>query len=89
MKTKLMEAGLWDNNDSGEPERDISSAWSVLSRVGYPGRYVGRTQNGLYEYIIINPETESVLPSGRGHTLAMAICKAALSARSLGQSHTA
>lgn len=89
MKTKLIEAGLWNREETGEPGRDISSAWSILSRVGSPGRYVGRTQNGLYEYVIVNADSETLLPSGRGRTLAMAICKAALAVRTSDQTRSA
>lgn len=84
MRTQLINAGLWDDAEKGEPGLDISSAWSVLSRLGCPGRYGGRTQNGLYEYVIVNPKTGSLLTSGRGVTLAAAMCKAALAAKSLG-----
>ncbi len=83
MRTQLINAGLWSNGEQGEPETDISSAWRILSRIGCPGRYVGKTQNGLYEYVIVNPETGTMLPSGKGLTLATAICKAALAAKKL------
>lgn len=89
MRTQLIKAGLWDQGESGNPESDISSTWRVLARVGRPGRYVGKTQNGLYEYVIINPETDALLPSGKGSTLTMAMCEAALAASkfSEGQQH--
>jgi hypothetical protein len=83
MKTQLIDVGLWRTGEEGEPGRDISSAWSILSRLGCPGRYGGRTQDGLYEYVIVNPKTGALLTSGRGATLAMAMCKAALSASTL------
>ncbi len=83
MRTQLIKAGLWNKDEAGEPGRDISSAWKILSRVGCPGRYVGRAQNGLFEYVIVNPDTDTLLPSGQGHTLALAICAAALAARKL------
>ena len=86
MRTQLIKVGLWDDREKGEPGRDISSAWSVLSRLGCPGRYGGRTQDGLYEYVIVNPKTGSLMTSGKGVTLAVAMCKAALAARALGES---
>ena len=81
MRAQLINVGLWDQGETGDPEIDISSTWRVLARVGRPGRYVGKTQNGLYEYVIINPENDSLLPSGKGLTLTMAMCEAALAAR--------
>jgi hypothetical protein len=87
MKTKLISVGLWGHQEKGEPGKDISSAWSILSRLGCPGRYCGRTQDGLYEYVIVNPETGSLLTSGKGITLAMAMCDAALAASTLERAH--
>ena len=83
MRTRLIEAGLWHDSERGEPGGDISSAWSVLARLGCAGRYGGRTQDGLYEYVIVNPETGSLLTSGRGSSLPAAMCEAALAARVL------
>jgi hypothetical protein len=87
MKTKLIEVGLWDHREKGEPGRDISSAWSILSRLGCPGRYCGRTQDGLYEYMIVDPKTGSLLTSGEGITLARAMCDAASAASTLEIAH--
>ena len=82
MKTRLMQAGLWQSEE-GEPELNINLAWRVLSRLGYPGRYAGKTQDGGHEYLIVSAETGEYLTSGKGFTLERAMCEAALNASSL------
>ena len=81
MKTKLIECGLLVQGESGDPIIGISSAWSVLARLGYPGRYAGKTLDGLYEYVIVDSRTGTLLTSGKGSTLPMAMCEAALAVR--------
>lgn len=80
MKTRLKEAGLVVNYDDN-PEINISFAWSVLARLGYPARYGGRAQDGSYEFVIINPSTGSFMATGKGPTIEMSMCEAALNAR--------
>lgn len=83
MKTQLIKAGLWNNSEKDEPKINISSAWSVLSRLGCPGRFGGRAQDGSYEFVIVNPGTGTLLCSGKGETLESAMCAAALNASQL------
>ena len=78
MKTRLKEAGLPCIDD--DAEINISYAWSILSRLGLPARYGGRSPEGSYEYIIINPRTGCFLATGKGETLEKSICEAALNA---------
>ncbi len=82
MKTRLIQAGLW-RNEEGEPELNINVAWRVLSRLGHPGRYLGKTQDGNHEYLIVSAETGEYLTSGKGFSLESAMCEAALKASSL------
>ncbi len=81
MKKRLIEAGLWSQKEGQEPESDISSAWRVVARLGYPGRYGGKAQDGLEEYLIVNPRTGNLLASGKGASITVAMCKAAIAAR--------
>lgn len=88
MKSQLIDVGLWRTGEQGEPGGDISSAWRILSRLGCPGRYGGRTPDGLYEYVIVNPETGALLTTGRGVTLEVAMCKAALAASNVDRAQS-
>lgn len=80
MKSRLQQAGLWRQEDH-QANIDIILAWRVLSRLGFPARYGGRSLDGLHEYIIVDPATSGILATGRGETLAIAICQAALNVR--------
>ena len=77
MKSRLQKAGLLFTNDA-DSEIDISVAWDTLARLGYPARYSGKAQDGSYEYAIIDPQTGSLLATGKGTTLEMSMCEAAL-----------
>lgn len=77
MKSRLQKAGLLFNDDA-DPEINISVAWGALSRLGYPARYSGKAQNGSYEYVITDPQTGSLLATGKGVTLERSMCEAAL-----------
>lgn len=81
MKNRLQEAGLWCGEEGSEIT--ISIAWSVLSRLGRPSRYLGRGQDGSHEYGIIDPFTGNLLTTGKGVTVEKAMCEAALNARAL------
>ena len=86
METRLRQAGLWCKKDEAH-DIDISIAWDVLSRLGRPVRYGGRAQDGSYVYIVTDPETGEFLATGKGTTLEMSMCDAALKAGSAGQSN--
>ena len=79
MKSRLRKVGLLDKADKGS-EINIKVAWSTLSRLGYPARFSGKAQDGSFEYVIIDPHTGRFMASGKGSTLEMAMCKAALNA---------
>ena len=83
MKNKLIAANLADPTEDLHPDRSILDAWKILSRLGNPCRYGGKTQNGLIEYLVINPATGATLVCGQGETLPLAMCDAALAARNL------
>ena len=85
MRQRLIEAGLWEQSDGASPEKDILCAWRVVSRLGYPGRFGGLSQDGQCEYLIVNPQTGGLLASGKGLSVTEAMCAAALAARSGGQ----
>lgn len=82
MKTRLQQAGLL-RHDENVSEINISVAWRVLSRLGCPARYCGKSQDGSYEYVIINPKSGDFLASGKGGTLEYSICEAVLNAYSI------
>ena len=82
MKIRLQQAGLLRHEDNVS-NINISVAWNVLSRLGCPARYCGRSADGSYEYVIINPKTGDFLASGKGETLEYSICDAALNASSI------
>ena len=79
MKKRLQQAGLW-YGETADPEISISLAWNILAKVGLPARFGGRSQDGSYEYLIINPLTGDFLTSGKGDTLECAMCAAAINA---------
>ena len=81
MKSRLKNAGLWDNSD--DTEIDISLAWELLSRIGLPGRYGGKAPDGSYEFVIIDPTTGACLTTGKGRTLELSICEATINAKML------
>lgn len=81
MREKLIEAELWDATDQRNPTQDVICAWSVLSRLGAPYRYGGRTPDGRLEYLVLNLAGGEVVASGCGATPAEAMCRAALAAR--------
>ena len=83
MKKRMVEAELWYAEEGMDPLIEICAAWLVMSRLGFPGRYGGQAQDGLHEYQIVNPQTGSLLTSGKGPSLAVAMCEAALAARRL------
>jgi len=80
MKEKLIKAGLLRAGEKFDYEPDITSAWSIMSRLGYPSRYGGKTQDGDREYLITDPISGALLTSGQGKTLERAMCEAALRA---------
>jgi len=79
MRYLLEQVGLW-RNEEGDPETNIASAWSILSRLGLPARYGGKAQDGSHEFIITDPRTGNFIATGKGLTLEKAICAAALNA---------
>lgn len=81
MKYRLQEAGLWCGEEGSEIT--ISTAWSALSRLGQPSRYLGRAQDGSHEYGIIDRFSGDLLATGKGMTVEKAMCEAALNARDL------
>ena len=81
MKYRLQKAGFICEEET--PEINISFAWSMLSRLGCPARYGGRALDGSYEYVIINPQTGNFIATGKGATLEMSMCEAALNANAL------
>ncbi len=81
MREKLIQAGLLGLDEKMESGPDILTAWKILSRLGHPGRYGGRSQDGLHEYLIVNSKTGSLLASGKGSTVEAAMCEASIAAR--------
>lgn len=79
METRLEQAGLL-NRDDPHTGLDIIQAWRILSRLGCPARFGGRTQDGSYEFIICSPRSGDLLASGRGSSIERSICEAALNA---------
>lgn len=68
-----------------EPESGISVAWRDLAALGLPYRYGGRTPEGLYEFVIVDPGSGAMVTSGKGATLAQAMAAAAGAGRRLTQ----
>lgn len=89
MREKLIEMELWDAKDQRNPTQDVICAWSVLSRLGAPYRFGGRTPDGRLEYLVLNLAGGEVVASGRGTTPAEAMCRAALAARCAQQDKAA
>jgi hypothetical protein len=81
MKTRLKKAGLIVRNNDNQ-DINISFAWSVLAQLGLPARYGGRAQDGSYEFVILHPATGSFLATGKGPSIEMSMCEAALNASS-------
>ncbi|WP_432821804.1 hypothetical protein [Trichloromonas sp.] len=81
MKERLIAAHLLDQTDATPPELGILDAWKVLSRLGSPCRYGGKSVDGLYEYLVTNPQNSHTIATGKGSTIPAAICAAALAAR--------
>lgn len=84
MREELIAVGLWDSHNPNNPSVSITAAWQVLSRVGAAYRYLGRTTEGDFEYLVYNPRTGSTIAHGRGATAPLAMCVAALEARKAG-----
>jgi len=82
MRQRLIDANLWDQNNSNDPVHSIIGAWTVLARLGAPCRFGGRSQDGQFEYLVVDPQTGTPVASGRGASLPEAMCQAALTARS-------
>jgi|GEM_PF-1991794 hypothetical protein len=81
MEKQLIEENLWSPAEGPSPAQSIVGAWRVLARLGAPGRFVGRTQDGQYEYLIVDAESGLMLASGKGESVSAAICAAALASR--------
>ena len=86
MKQRLQQAGLWDQTE--KLTINISTAWHILAQLGYPARYGGRAQDGSHEFLIINPATGVFLATGKGATLEISICDAAINACALANQET-
>jgi hypothetical protein len=80
MQSELEITALPHTEETGS-EINISTAWSMLSHLGYPARYGGKAQDGSYEYVIIHPKTGDFLAKGKGLTLECSMCDAARNAR--------
>ena len=78
MEHKLIEAQLWSIGDGRLNEQDCHDAWQVLSRLGAPYRFSGMSSDGLFEFLILHPETGEVVATGHGDTEPRAMCEAAL-----------
>jgi len=81
MEKQLIEAKLWAPEQGPSPAQSIIGAWTLLARLGAVGRFVGRAQDGQYEYLIATPGGGEMLASGRGESIPAAICAAVLVAR--------
>jgi len=82
MKYRLQKAGFIRTEEENS-EINISFAWSILSRLGCPARYGGKALDGSYEYVIINAQTGNFIATGKGATLEISMCEAALNAKAL------
>jgi len=82
MEDRLIAEKLWTPAEGPSPTQSITSAWTLLARLGVPGRFVGRAPDGRYEYLIADADGRELLAAGRGETLPAAICAAVLAARS-------
>lgn len=81
MREKLIAQNLWDENDLTDPAGSMAAAWRVLSRTGAACRYIGVSPDGQQEMLLLDPRSGGLLASGRGPSIADAICQAALSSR--------
>ena len=82
MRQQLIDADLWDRDNGGDPVQSITGAWTVLARLGAPWRFGGRTLEGQYEYLVVDPQSGTPVARGRGTSQQEAMCQAALAARS-------
>jgi len=82
MEKRLIEEKLWNPEQGPSPVQSIIGAWSLLARLKAPCRFVGRAQDGQYEYLISSPGGSETIAAGRGETVPAAICAAVLAARS-------
>lgn len=83
MEKRLIDARLWSQADGPVNEQNCSDAWQVLSRLGAPYRFAGKSADGLFEYLVLHPQTGDVIASGRGKSSPRAMCEAALAARKI------
>lgn len=84
MRSRLQQAGLWcEEEKEKDPVINMSFAWSILAKLGFPARYGGRAQDGSYEYVIIDPQTGKHLATGRGENLEISMCEAAINVSSI------
>lgn len=81
MEQRLIDAQLWSLGDGHLNEQDCSDAWQVLSRLGAPYRFAGKSCDGLYEYLILHPDTGDVVATGRGDSTPRAMFEAAIAGR--------
>jgi hypothetical protein len=81
MRQQLIDANLWDRNNGSDPLQSITGGWTVLARLGAPGRFGGKTGDGQFEYLVVDPRSGSPVACGRGTSLQEAMCQAALAAR--------
>ncbi|BCR03353.1 hypothetical protein DESUT3_04220 [Desulfuromonas versatilis] len=80
MRERLIAANLWNRENAENPGQSITAAWLVLARLGAAYRYGGKTQDGRFEYLIVNPQGGTLLASGKGISIPEAMCEAALAA---------
>ncbi|WP_303722898.1 hypothetical protein [Malonomonas rubra] len=78
MEQRLIDARLWSLGDGHLNEQDCQDAWQVLSRLGAPYRFSGKSCDGLFEYLILHPDTGDVVAAGRGESTSLAMLEAAL-----------
>lgn len=63
--------------------QNYSAAWKILCKLGAPYRFAGKSFDGIYEYLILHPDTGSVVANGRAKTSAAAMLQAALAAEAV------
>lgn len=83
MEKRLIDAQLWSHQDGHLSEHSYSAAWRVLSRVGAPYRFSGKSCDGQFEYLVLDPKSGAVVATGRGDSSSKAMCEAAIAARRL------
>ena len=81
MKNRLIAAELWSQDDGQLNEQTCSDAWQVLSRLGAPYRFAGKSFDGRFEYLVLHPKTGDVIATGRGDSSPKAMLEAALAAQ--------